>query len=903
VIKVDLQADKGEAIEVYLNGSGYPLRQRLVLNQRVTYVFHGAPSNISVLRLDPTDADGAHVTLYGLEVADGQGTLRRFTASDLMRWTPANVAAPELREGTFKFISATDDPILVTRVDVQSSQAYPSWWEKWLRIQSSQESLPSFIAVGFALFALTGFSARGRFLEFPLAALAICALVAAARFTVDHYRHLAPASTSVGHATFYGLSTGANRLAIMAAFTVAAGLGAIGGVIMRFTRRLARSTSLTDENLLAKRASFPRWARLLSCAIVVTIIGAILFPNLRGTASMLQTRLFSPQWDANNITYWSYLAERGYLPFRDFWYPYGGFYIFSVATPTDVILRWLYGWLLFAIFFISFYELSSRRIAPSIFATLFMLSGYLGLLSHVDRYLLCINVVISYLAIGYKSKWLSPGRFLFWLSCALALFFEPTQLIYGGAGIFATLVSGLWRVNSGQWDDWRSRLLKDFAVPAGFVLVLCCWLALHAQLAPFLRFQLNLIDMSTYSALPANLVVRLSEPLSAGFLALTVPIVMVTLGVLERLQGFDKNRCYADGLLALGVTGFMLLQKYIVREMNADMLTFCVASLLAYLFLRQGHRTLWEYLAVSTISGMLVFLVIQTGIAVYMARSVREYPHRIEDTWRMLRRERSVFAAANAAQYAPGRFALLPDHLEANAWLRANREDRGEEIFSLTDDPVLYILSGESPVYQANLYNASPIYEQQRMVRWLKSENPEFLSLDASNVSFDALPLAVRCPLIFEYVIGRYVPAHVVGSIEILRRRRPEEVIPLPYWRDKLGSTHDLGHLPEVSSFGRFSPCPSRGKSECVDFLEVHLTGQGEGTQNLVIPMEVEGLPFAIRMQTKPSQGIYYILLDRIWFWKIAREYSGEAKIVTDKLPPGVEVRIVSKQDRSDVLY
>ena len=171
--------------------------------------------------------------------------------------------------------------------------------------------------------------------------------------------------------------------------------------------------------------------------------------------------------------------------------------------------------------------------------------------------------------------------------------------------------------------------LQDFVVPAGLVLALCCWLGLHSRLAPSLRFQLNLGDMSTYSALPTNLVVRLSDPLSAGFLALTVPIVMVTLGVFESLRSTDKNRHYADVLLALGVTGFMLIQKHIVREMNGVMLPICVASLLAYLFLGQTRRTWGDYVSTSIVSGMFLFLILQSGTGVSMVRaSVISPPHK-----------------------------------------------------------------------------------------------------------------------------------------------------------------------------------------------------------------------------------------------------------------------------------
>ena len=35
-------------------------------------------------------------------------------------------------------------------------------------------------------------------------------------------------------------------------------------------------------------------------------------------------------------------------------------------------------------------------------------------------------------------------------------------------------------------------------------------------------------------------------------------------------------------------------------------------------------------------------------------------------------------------------------------------------LFALSDDPILYVLTGQFPVWQTNLYNASPWYEQQR---------------------------------------------------------------------------------------------------------------------------------------------------------------------------------------------
>src|SRR6185369_15343584 len=106
------------------------------------------------------------------------------------------------------------------------------------------------------------------------------------------------------------------------------------------------------------------------------------------------------------------------------------------------------------------------------------------------------------------------------------------------------------------------------------------------------------------------------------------------------------------------------------------------------------------------------------------------------------------------------------------------------------------------------------------------TRKPQYATLNSAMTTFDEVPTVVRCPLIFLYVIQNYVPEQVVGRIEILRRRQPYESIPLPYWRDKLGQTFNLGHLPRVSSFSRFAPCRNEPGSECMDFLRVHFKKQ-----------------------------------------------------------------------------
>lgn len=897
-----MEVEIGSYVEVYLNGSGEPLRQKLALKQRTLYTFPGITENINILRFDPTDLSGAEVSIYSLDVEDDDGVLRRFGPVDLRSWASSNLKSPEVVNGAFHFFAANNDPIILSRVNIALRHAGSASWASLLTKLSTADFLPPLIAISFVLYVFASLFSPTRCFHLPLAWAALLALewVVPAIVRSDH--KLARANVSVGQATFFGRSLAANQLGMFLTFTIAVVLAVMSWLLIKFLREIEPWRTWLNGADGNEPIPSAGWAQRLINGTMISLLGGIFSPNLRDIVKLRAS--FLPHWDSNNFTYWSYLAHRGFLPYRDFWYAYAGFYVFELPFPTGTILRWLYMWLLFSIFFVAFYRLSAYRLSGALLATAVLLVGtHSVLFGNSQRYLLAVDLVLSYLVVDTTRPRGTRGAIWFWLSCALALFFEPIQLVYAGAAIGVKIALDLWQYKPCVWGAWRTRILWEFTVPLGTGLLVFIWLGVRGQLAPFLQFQFRLPDLGTYSAMPTNLVEGLKNPLGLNFLALAMGPPLIAVGLFERLRSQGIRSTYADAILGLGLTGYLVSQKHIIRDMGPDVLTICVAGLLAYVMLWRGRRSWLEYLCGSMIAGGFLFFMIHAGSAKDVLEALKTSPHSVADSFHVMRYESPLLEAANAAAFAPERFELFPDELKAHEWIRQNSGGNAAEVFALTDDPILYILTGQEPVYQSNLYSTSPLYEQRRLVSWLTATDPQYVTLDPAMMAFDQVPSVVRCPLVFAPVIEAYVPEQVVGRIEILRRRASGEFIPLPYWRDKLGATLNLGHLARVSSFSRFAPCKAQSGSGCVEFLRVRFMKEHPEARTVSVPIEAEGFPFTVEFETVPSQDTYYVFLDRVWFWKTVKDYGGSLTILKSKAADGLELQMISRADLQDVLY
>jgi hypothetical protein len=774
------------------------------------------------------------------------------------------------------------------------------------------------VLFGWGLLLLCSFLDRQRFIHLPL-----CLLIMATSFIVmplilRSIHNLDPVNVAVGHASFVGISTRAGQVATLVA-TITACLLAVGAKVLLPTLRRINSLKryVMEETPVVdyqERTVVTRFRRFGIPVMITAFMALSNIQDMRELTQYMRLASFAPQWDANNVTYWSYLVNTGYLPYRDFWYPYSGFYTFYTPLPWGFLIQWCYRTIIYSVLFYSLYKISVRRFWVSCFASLVIMAGdWMGIFQNGYRYLLAVDVFLSYLAIDRSCKRFAPSLAVFWVICGVAFFFEPMQLVYAAGAIALKLVLDFWQLRQMSWRVWLERAGREFGVPLALVITILCYFAAKGQLPGLAQLYLRAGDIAAYGAFPTD-ISWLKHPLREAVLPrlaeyssliLFGPPILMGLGLFERLCEPGISNHYADALLGLGIIYLIVLQKHLVRPMEQHLLLYLVLTMFAYAVVRRGRSPSLDYAMSGVIAGMIAWIFFSNGAAATLVKSVETAPHRVVDNFRIMAFERGLLEKANSSYFESSHFGRFSEEEAVVARIRAL--DAGEitpDVFVLTDDPIVYILTGQRPpVFYATLYNASPIYDQERIVRWMHAVKPAFVVFDPSLLDSDQFQEVVRTPLVFNCVIRNYVPQETVGRFQVLRRRQGDEPIAIAYWREKLGSATNFGHLGQLSSFARLASCHSGSRAGCVPVLEIRIWVPHIQRASLAIPLEIAGLSFSLTLGTDPAKDEYYVPLERFWPWQAAESGELSRRVVEDKLPEGVTIRVIGRTASKEILY
>jgi hypothetical protein len=897
-ISVDLQASRGKYLQVYLNDLTLPpLSQALQPGVRRTYVFDIA-DDVLLLRIDPTDAAAATVEVFAVEVAEASGARVRFGPAELRAWNRANVVSIGGDAAVDRFQTTTDDPALWTTPNIVLRSRIPAGLRPVLATLRSPNFLLEACAMGWLAWVVAGVARRERWGYLPITGTALASVFWLVPLVASLAERPPPVDVAVGRAAVMGESLWARQMSVLAAVLATALVGSIAGLVggKRRQREDANDPGDASAPPPADGRSGTRW---LAAACVVVVAGAFV-PDLRGSLEAAHAQRFMPQWDEANVLYWKYLISRGALPYRDFWYPYGGFSAFDQPAPVGTLSRAVYALALFWLFALAFYRASGRRVGATCAATaVLIVGGWTGLFHALHRYLLAVDVLLSFLAIGATCAAGWGAYALFWFACSLALFFEPPQLVYAAPGIAIAVIFDLLDQPVGDRRRIAAHLVRAAVVPVVAAVAFLAWLWHRGQLEGFLAFNLALGDTAAYAALPTDVVFYARAPQSAAFLVLVTPCLLIGIGLFERLRsGAGGGAASWRVPIGLGSVTTMMLQKFLVRPNEQQLAYLVPLALLSVVFLAPGRRSSADRVVLGFILGAGVAAFVINGGTNAVAHRLIGAPARLVSGWSALR-DATWLQEVNRTAFAESRFVWFTEERALADRLRTLSGDGSPRVFALSDAPALYIILGQV-AYHANLYNASPIYEQRRIVDWLSSGEVPWVVFDPAQLSFDGFAKAVRSPLVFARVARDYVPEGREGAYEIARRRRPGEPVALDYWRDKLGATVYLGHVPRWSSVARLKPCLGQGAA-CQEVVAVAL--DPAAPTPVSVPFEIQGLRYKVTFEAVPGVTRYYVSLERIWFWSAARAAGASARLATERMRPSVAAAIVLMVARPDVLY
>jgi hypothetical protein len=892
-LDVDLFASRGNFIEVRLNDFLQPpKRLPLVAGKRQTYHFEKLPNHIDVLRLDPTDQASADVVIYSLTLKSATQTFQQFGPAELRNWTHNNLSDPKDQDGGLAFTDLNDDPILSAPLNV----SLPGGNLRSLSTFFELSDGPFLLAIAvFLLVLLASMDSRSGRLQALLVVLASCAAFP----TVEWIRRLhllppAPVSSTIGFATYNGYAKGNDHLAAFAVLLVSAALGYL----------FARSTGRPDPVETLEPVAPSRWHyQWMAHVAIFLLVFLNYFPNLLTTIPWAKTVVYPHAgWDESNGLVWAYMVNKGLRPFRDFWYPYSGFYLQFLPFPTGNFTAILEQAIVLWGFYLAVFKAAGRRLGPALvlFGLLFA-SVLMDMLPGWNRYLLGVDVALFYVAVCQYPRFEWQTHAVFAAFTGYAFFYEPTQVIYASAGIAAhTLLTAL------EGFPEQIRILRQRLLYAGVPMLagIACALMVYAaygMLPGLLDFEASLGDQGNYGALPADVrawVFPTLHPDSMFLLLFLLASYAVYRWVLMRGQ----NDPLGAALIVLCGTAYFAMQKQIVRPHAMTQI-----RIIPYAALLIFGLIVWRERRPAVRSLIALFLGCILGIAVQhqvpsglFRQDIEAAPGNISATIYALLHNQQDFAQIQATSYSRNRFvANEMENSVVDNLIQAGGLRREDSVYVLGDASIFYILLNQNAPYNSNSYNDSPLSEQQKVLHWFDERHPRYVIWCTDALAYDGVPHAVRLPLIYSRVIEHYAFQRAIGPYHILAERPSNQPVDFAYWRQVLGDQVDLGHLPSLARASEYAPC-NGDVAKCDAVLELKYPQSRPARGKATLDIDSSNGTFHLQFDVDPEQREYVINLNRVWFWNPLPK-SQPPRISAED--PSAQVVTSYRQERSPVLY
>jgi hypothetical protein len=893
-IDVDMWVGRGDQVELYLNDPSVvpPLQQPVAQNQRQTYRFTRPPSRITMIRLDPTTASDTRVVLYSLRVVIGTRTVQQFGPAELREWRLSGLAPATDPALGLVLDTTNSDPQLSAPVSIELPAPDTLLAQAGDALRGS-DSLVLLAMGAFVLIAVFGAVRADGFRELVLFIL----LAASAHPLLTSVLHIhgspPPVRAAVGIAAYTGYPKSGDYIA--------------GYVLFGFSIILAIACWrwFSPPRPVETEEQFHRVQRAwnwLGHVLVLLILVLYFMPDLGAALDGLKTVRYAPfAWDDANGFIWNYLVEAGYRPLRDFWYPYSGFYAQMLPFPTGPLIGT--GFLVLPLWFLylGLYYVTGRRFIQSLCAfTLVLIPALMGQMPGSSRYLLAIDTGLLYLAVTSAKRIERVVQILFGACVALAVFCEPTQLVYAAVGIAADLVVVVCTHYTGSNSLYRNTLsiLRVRALHAGVPLAVgilspLAFYTSQGMLSGLWSFEASISDQAAYGAFPAR-VADWVQPIFAPNTIFLVLFLLIVYSVYRFLRRIHLAETMTVAMLVVCSIGLICMQKQILRPHGMSQIRiYPYIALVLYGLMMWRERPRAARPAIAIFAGAVIAVSWTSSLAPTFYHKVAvETVRTMAGNLDVLLNRGAEVRELHSTRFAPSRFdAFQEQNAVVDIIEKASLSGAPERLYVLGDDPLFYILLKQAPPYLTNGYNMSPIYEQQRTLEWLKWTRPRFVVWSPTNAAYDSTPNVVRLPLVFDYVIRNYGFLSAVGQHHILTRMSSGQIPDVAYWRSTLGVGEDLGSIPSLARLSDFGPCE---KEPCQSVFIVKPTEIGApAVGKASFRIQGDSGDFQVVFNLSPDAPQYVIPTRRLWF----SEWLGTApqfRALDDRLQVSIERRAVT---------
>jgi hypothetical protein len=936
-VRTVVETSEATTMAVYVNDlDAAAVSVPLAAGVDATTVLQLHSGGVDLIQLNFYGPVGEHIRLYSVQVLNGKRVLASSSGGDFSRWQmafiyPTGQPARPSTSPSIVLATTEEGSALHETLDIPGPSSFPGAVEA--RDPLHRLSLSFWIGLGLGLSAWA--MSRDRRSLAGVVIVAGIAVVGCLFLISQHTGGLTPAVSGVGRATYLGLSVASNLHAVEAMYALAAVLGFAAGLgcrrirllVDRFFRlqpapgrtrgrskrqrsRAAVSigTSGDDTDRTPTRPTRYRVpshlinGALLATALVAAV--AVLTPDILSDLHSAAVQTYVPGLDNDNGLAWQVFAERGLVPMKDFWYPYGNSLFFVAHPVVGSVLQALFNLSLVGAFGWVFWCMSRRNRWVTWLAVIALLLAE-QFMPEFSRYSVGYLVPLLYWTIpaeGPAHRW--TGRVVLALAVGGGLFVEPDPVLYGCIGLALSLAVELL-VEYRKAVHLLREIAVNLAAPLGLAVVYIVYTAAEGQLGGLWDIYGQVGAVTAYSAYPAVLVTNLRSALGLNGLVVWVPALMLGAGLFLRVRLRSQDVPVSRSLIALAGCGFPLLEKSVVRPIPDEIrITLGLAALVVLVtgcpvaFRPRGDGQGWLHhmraLAIGGCVGALAAAIVASPGPGVLRSGVRSLPTTLRDDVHVLLHRAEVRGLERQA-LAPARFADYQAEFQVASAVRDLIGHSRDGLFVLGDDPSLYVILDQNPPWTITAYNTSPISDQRRVVDWLADHKPQVVVLDEATPSYDEVPSDVRIPLVYQAIVAGYVPLAHVGSYAVLGRRPTGQGPDPGFWAGVLGTQVDLGFVPDAMR----ASVPGLGRvSSRVPYLSVQRDGPSGGEATVSVPVQFGSVDIEITLNAQPGRDEFSIPLSRVWAWALSHNPT-----VTGFASPGWTAHIAFGTLPTDQLY
>jgi hypothetical protein len=893
---IDMKVDKGYQLVLYFNNNyGRYFSQTLKLNERAIYSFDNLNEKIEQIRVDPTNVQDASIDIYKLQIFRNDSVILDLTPADMMKWAPfLFVSAPQVVDDHLHMLSTTNTPMAIASLNYNMPM-----FDKWLLTIGSNAvdlsvTLCLFLVV---VLILMGYRSQLEWLYFfPLIFLPLFLKIERliSIQLLDLLQDPLKTGQSIGIASYIGQAKSVESKTFICMIVVAGVSGAVLFFLRNKLEKYFRDWWRPKEKTMPARDSYSPW--FLAGALLLLVVCGL--QPIKEIFDRLPLQNHAPDWDSQAVLLWQYVYNAGLIPLRDYWFPYGGAWNQISPFPMDLLRLHIHDIIVFGMCIFSVYRLTGYKKLW----TLILLAGLLcfaevNLMKGLFRYLICVDIVLLYLVFAENLQKLLS--LVFGIFCGWALTYEPTQLFYASVPIlfvFAKKAILEKRNFKHFFGSHVPAIICLLVITVGFILKLY----LQEQWPGFLSFYKHIGTMSVSSASPDNLPAWAYVSLQPENIVMVATLFFILWGVyLQLLAGKNCDLSKASDFISVfGLLAFMIFLKHLVRPHMA--LQFVHVHWIGLILFLSVYSATWSKMQKQM--GLIIFgCCLGWGYHSHALTTVFEkYSHQASSFLASLQ---TVFLDAETLKKQQNAFFAVDlftkNSVEVkqvfDAVTSENLSARKDDLYVLGDDAFFYILFQKHPPPFVSVYDGGPLYAQQTNLNWLKSHNPSLVIWNSSVASFDGVPNLVRVPLLYEYVMQNFKLHEKIGKYVLLTPLPPGEKPDFVFWLQNLGKTLELGFVPIESNLKNFPPCTE----DCYELLQINAKPEALGSP-IAVTFSLGDSAVEVKFNTRKNVTQYYLTLDRLWFWSLAKVLGGEVTYKTE--PAQVASVEILKRERAQLL-